>query len=314
MRVAVVGAGLAGLAAAREVTALGHEATVFEKSRGLGGRLAARRAGETVLDHGSPVVTAPAGTALRDLVDALDPGDRVDLADGIAFAAGATRLPKLMAAALDVRLGVRLAALRAAAGGIELGDEQGNTHGLVDAVVVSAPAPQAADLLERSPEAGERVAALRAVGYAPAVMVLLGLRLDPDALRPVAAGAGGPIAEVRAESVKGRPPVDGVEPVVVRLDERASADLLDESDEAVLASVLPALGAVMGAAAAEPAWAQVKRWRYAVPTGRADAGAVNPPGVRILVAGDALTGAGFASGDHHRVYESGVLAARRLCA
>ncbi len=42
MRVAVVGAGLAGLAAAREVVAAGHE--VVLKSRGLGGRLAARRA------------------------------------------------------------------------------------------------------------------------------------------------------------------------------------------------------------------------------------------------------------------------------
>jgi predicted NAD/FAD-dependent oxidoreductase len=314
MRVAVVGAGLAGLGAAREVVARGHEAVVFEKSRGLGGRLAARRAGDTVLDHGSRVVAAPQGTGLRALVDALDPGDRVDLGDGIAFAGGATRLPKLMAAALDVRLGVRLAALRAAGGGFELGDEQGNTHGTADAVVVSAPAPQAADLLERSPEAGERVAALREVGYAPAVMALVGLRLDPRAVRVAAAGARGPIAEVRAESVKGRPPVDGVQPVVVRLDERASADLLDASDAAVLGRLLPALAALAGPSAAEPAWAQVKRWRYAVPTGLADASAVNPPGVRIVVAGDALTGAGFGSSDHHRVYESGVLAARRVCA
>ena len=35
MRVAVVGAGLAGLAAARELRASGHEAVVFEKSCGL---------------------------------------------------------------------------------------------------------------------------------------------------------------------------------------------------------------------------------------------------------------------------------------
>ena len=81
-----------------------------------------------------------------------------------------------MAEGLDVRLGVRLAALRAAGAGLELGDEQGNTHGVVDAVVVTAPAPQAADLLERSPEGGPRVAALREVAYAPAVMILLGVR------------------------------------------------------------------------------------------------------------------------------------------
>ncbi len=118
MRVAVVGAGLAGLAAARELRADGHEVVVLEKSRGLGGRLATRRAEGTVLDHGSPVLAAPAGTALRGLADALHADDRVDLDDGIAFATGATRLPKLMAGGLDVRLGVRLAALRDAGGAL----------------------------------------------------------------------------------------------------------------------------------------------------------------------------------------------------
>ncbi len=314
MRVAVVGAGLAGLAAARELVATGHEAVVFEKSRGLGGRLAARRVEGTVLDHGSRVVAAPAGSALRALVDGLGADDRVDRDDGIAFSAGATRLPKLMAEGLDVRLGVRLAALRGAGAGIELGDEQGNTHGTVDAVIVTAPAPQAADLLQRSPEAGNRVAALRAVEYAPAVMILLGLRLDRAEEWEVFRNPEGPIAEVRREAVKGRSPLEGVEPVVVRLDEEASADLLESSDEAVVDRALPALAALVRSSADVPAWTQVKRWRYAVPRGRADADIVNPDGARIVVAGDSLTGAAFASSDHHRVYESGILAARRVTA
>ncbi len=312
MRVAVVGAGLCGLAAARELTALGHEVTVVEKSRGLGGRLAARRAEGTVLDHGSRVVAAPAGTALRALIDGLEVPDRVDLPDGVAFATGATRLAKLMAEGLDVRLGVRLAALRAAGAALELGDEQGNTHGVVDAVVVTAPAPQAADLLERSPEGGPRVAALRAVAYAPAVMILLGMRDDAAGAADVVRPADGPVAEVRREAGKGRPPRDGVSPVVARLGERESAELLDASDEEVLARALPALAAALGGSAAAPDWVQVKRWRYAVPDGRADAGAVNPPGVRIVVAGDTLTGAGFGTSDHHRVYDDGVAAARRV--
>ena len=65
MRVAVVGAGLAGLAAARELRAAGHGAVVFEKRLGLCGRLAARRAEGTVLDHGSrpspPLRARPCG-------------------------------------------------------------------------------------------------------------------------------------------------------------------------------------------------------------------------------------------------------------
>lgn len=310
----MVGAGLAGLAAARQLAADGHEAVVFEKSRGLGGRLAARRAEGTVLDHGSRAVAAPAGTALRGLIDALGADDRVDLGDGVAFGSGATRLPKLMAAGLDVRLGVRLAALRGAASGFELGDEQGNTHGVADAVIVTAPAPQAADLLERSPEGGERVAALRALEYAPAVMILLGLRLGADPGWEALDDPGGPLGEVRREAVKGRPAVDGVEPVVARLDAATSAALLDASDGDALGAALPALADRLGEDAARPAWAQVKRWRYAVPLGTADAAAVNPAGVRIVVAGDTLTGAGFGADAHPRVFDSGVAAARWVTA
>ena len=43
-RVAVVGAGIAGLAAARRLAAAGVEVTVFDKARRPGGRLATRRA------------------------------------------------------------------------------------------------------------------------------------------------------------------------------------------------------------------------------------------------------------------------------
>ncbi|HTI35276.1 MAG TPA: FAD-dependent oxidoreductase [Miltoncostaea sp.] len=309
MRVAVVGAGLAGLAAARELRADGHEVVVFEKSRGVGWRIASRRAEGTVLDHGSPVMAAPPGTPLRGLADALHAEDRVDLEDGIAFAGGATRLPKLMAGGLDIRLGVRLAALREAGGtggGLELGDEQGNTHGAVDGVVVTAPAPQAADLLERSPGGGARAALLRGLAYAPAVMVLAGVPgagEGPAVERP----ADGPLAEVRREAAKGR--VGDPAPVVARLAPELSAELLDASDARVLEVALPALAGVLGA---EPAWSQVKRWRFAVPEGRLDADEVNPPGVRVVVAGDTVTGASFGGDDHHRVFVSGVEAARRL--
>ncbi len=306
MRVAVVGAGLAGLAAARELRADGHEVVVLEKSRGLGGRLASRRAEGTVLDHGSPVLAAPPGSALRGLADALHADDRVDLDDGVAFSTGATRLPKLMAGGLDVRLGVRLAALRDSGGAFELGDEQGNTHGAVDGVVLTAPAPQAADLLDRSPGGTARAALVRTLVYAPAVMVLAGVPgagEGPVVARP----AEGPLAEVRREAAKGREGEPA--PVVARLGPELSAALLDASDARVLEEALPALAALFGA---EPAWSQVKRWRFAVPVGRLDADEVNPPDARIVVAGDAVTGASFGGEDHHRVFASGVDAARRL--
>lgn len=313
MRVAVVGAGLAGIAAARELVAGGHEVLVVEKSRGLGGRLAARRLEGTVLDHGSPVVTASPGSALRALIDATPADDRVDLDEGVAYAGGATRLPKILAAGLDVRLGVRLVVLRATSDGrLEPGDEQGNSHGPVDAVVVTAPAPQAADLLKGSPGGGERADALRRLRYAPAVMVLAGVALGADAAWGVRRPADGPVAEIRNEAVKGRAARGGASPVVARLDAAAAGRTLDAADEDVLAEALPALGRALGPAGAAPAWAQVKRWRFAVPDGRLEEEALNPPGERVIVAGDAVTGAAFGDDAHARVFDSGVRAARRV--
>lgn len=52
---AVVGAGLAGTACARGLRAAGVQVTVFDKSRGVGGRLATRRASVALPGHADPV-------------------------------------------------------------------------------------------------------------------------------------------------------------------------------------------------------------------------------------------------------------------
>lgn len=306
MRVGIIGAGLSGLAAARELRRLGHRVTVVEKSRGVGGRIASRRVGGTVVDHGTPVIGAPAGSALAALIDALPKNDAVALGDGAwSYRSGTTRLAKLMAEDLDILLGTRIATLRAGRAGIELGGEQGNTHGVVDRVIISAPAPQAADLLEHSPGAGDRVAALRDVTYAPAIMLLAGLRIPPpDGLDPFPVPE--PFHRITAESVKGRPPGDGVVPVVARVAAGPSADLLDAPDDDILADLAPALRAACGADG-DPAWIQVKRWRFALPESATGSAAVNPDGVRILVCGDGVAGGGLAT-----VFASGIAAAQRV--
>ncbi|MDP7378939.1 MAG: NAD(P)-binding protein, partial [Pirellulaceae bacterium] len=58
-RVAVIGAGMSGMAAARTLTDQGVEVEVFEKSRGLGGRMSTRRVdGKPGFDHGAQYFTA----------------------------------------------------------------------------------------------------------------------------------------------------------------------------------------------------------------------------------------------------------------
>jgi predicted NAD/FAD-dependent oxidoreductase len=53
----VIGAGIAGLLAARALQDAGARVTVFEKSRGYGGRLATKRVGDAVFDQGAQYFT-----------------------------------------------------------------------------------------------------------------------------------------------------------------------------------------------------------------------------------------------------------------
>jgi renalase len=308
VKVGIIGAGLSGLAAARELGAAGHRVVVIEKSRGVGGRLASRRIEGTVVDHGAPTVEVPEGSAFGALVASLPPDDLIRLGPStIAYRSGATRLAKLMADGLEIVLGVRIGALRRSGSRYELAGEQGNAHGEVDAVIVSAPAPQAAELLQASPEGAGRAEALRAVTYDPAVMILAGLRIGETAqLEPFATGDAW--SRITVESAKGRPVVDGAVPIVARLSAAASRRMMDVSDADVLGDILPQLAAVCGEAG-PPAWVQVKRWRYATVATPADAASVNPAGARILVCGDSIAGGGLAS-----VFSSGVDAARTLMA
>lgn len=58
LRIAVVGAGLAGLTAAGALIDAGHEVVVLEKSRGAGGRMSTRREGHYRFDHGAQYFTS----------------------------------------------------------------------------------------------------------------------------------------------------------------------------------------------------------------------------------------------------------------
>ena len=61
MRVAIIGAGLAGATTARTLVDAGADVVVFDKSRGVGGRMATRRAphdAAVTFDHGAQYFTA----------------------------------------------------------------------------------------------------------------------------------------------------------------------------------------------------------------------------------------------------------------
>ena len=98
LRVAVVGAGLAGLSAARILHDQGHEVVVVDKGRKPGGRMSTRQAGDLRFDHGAQYFTARDPRFLRHvfawrergLVDTWDSRVAVLNAEGVDWDSGET--------------------------------------------------------------------------------------------------------------------------------------------------------------------------------------------------------------------------------
>ena len=67
-RIAVIGAGIAGLSCATELQGAGVTVRIFEKSRGPGGRMSTRRGEAWPCDHGAQFFTAQDPEFLAELI------------------------------------------------------------------------------------------------------------------------------------------------------------------------------------------------------------------------------------------------------
>ena len=202
-RVAVVGAGVAGLTAARALADAGRAVTVFDKGRGLGGRLATRRTDWGPVDHGAPGV--PADLAGLPGVQLWTGGP--DAAQ-VAGCPGMSSLLKPLADDLQVQREVVVGGLAPDGTVWALSDPDGAALGRFDAVILAIPAPQAATLLAAPlPGMGQTVAQARMDPLWTLILVLPDgagppqdavLSLDPplalaipQSAKPGATGPGG---------------------------------------------------------------------------------------------------------------------------
>ncbi|APE42804.1 hypothetical protein BOO69_04730 [Sulfitobacter alexandrii] len=154
MKTAVIGAGMAGLSCARLLQRAGRDVTVFDKGRGLGGRMATRRAGDGLqFDHGAQYVTAKDDGFAELLARAQAAGQagtwpRGGPQDGktrYVGVPGMTGLAKFMAEGLDIRRGHAVTAMRDTGHGAEI--EIDGQRLAFDRVVCTAPVPQIIALL-----------------------------------------------------------------------------------------------------------------------------------------------------------------------
>jgi predicted NAD/FAD-dependent oxidoreductase len=162
MKVGIIGAGLAGLASAQALLAKGHEVTIFEKSRGRGGRLARKKLDWGQMDIGAQYFTTRGDRFIaqcehwqRAGVIAQWQFSPYKISDGQLLASpddqvrwvGVPTMNALahqLAEGLDIRLNTPVGAI---AQGGRLQGEAGEDLGRYDFLVVAVPAEQAAQLL-----------------------------------------------------------------------------------------------------------------------------------------------------------------------
>lgn len=262
--IAVVGAGMAGLTAARRLAKAGATVTVFEKSRGVGGRLATRRTDHGAIDHGAQYVTArePAFKAFAARAKAegtlavWTPRGK----DGDdEWLVGLPRMNSVVAALVDgfeVATEKTVREIRDDGASLALVLDDGTEAAGFARVVVAIPGPQAAALLAPHGAPFDRLAGVR-FGPCWTLIAALAEPLDPgfDVRREI-----GGLAWVAATA--SRPGREG-HAWVAQASPDWSRQHLEDEPESVRAALTDLLAEALGTAVA-PVESQIHRWRYAL--------------------------------------------------
>jgi renalase len=335
-RVAVVGAGIAGLTCARELSLRGCDPVVFEADDRLGGRcssrstrigmfddgaqcisgatrlaaLAVQRPGELAAMHPWTVAATPAEEA-RDGRDWKKDEDEADV-DRTLHLMGAVGVPSMRALAdalaepLDIRLRTPVLQARRRGPHWVLRGPRGEFDEDFQALVLALPAPLAMPLLRESSRLTD---ALRAVRYRSRWVLLLGSE-RPVPLPGYREFRGSPIERVAAMHSKPGRPAIGPQRWFVEADERWSLQHEHDDAETVADLLLENFRAHAGRPVA-PHYLRAHHWRHAFVEKPATTPRLTPclwdDEVQLGACGDSVVTSSVA-----HVHDSGVAMARAV--
>jgi renalase len=328
LRVAVVGGGMAGMAAARTLTDQNAKVVVFDKGRGPGGRMSTRRQDDLWFDHGAQYFTTKderferlveswvhAGVAgqwrgrigqMNALGTITERSDDLVRYIGIPGMNAVLRhLSETLGGHGEVRFGSRVVAAHFAKGRWSLKDDRNTDLGMFDALIVALPAPQAADLLIDSPSLRDQALSVR-MRPCWSAMVSFNARVpvEFDGIFVNLAGAlnSAPLSWVARDSSKPQRPRR--ETWVLHASPDWSEANVDRDKGAVAQELLKAFFEALGVPALPMITLQAHRWRFANTDQRTNEGCLVDRERLIAACGDWAHG-----GRVEGAYLSGVAAA-----
>jgi renalase len=159
----IIGAGIAGLMAARELHRRGTHVVVLDKARGVGGRMATRRFDGGVFDHGTQYFAPSSPWFQARISEWMDDGiaqewfrvrsyemdERYLSAARYCGHPAMTGIPKTLAAGLSVHTGERVTRISVEGNCWQAVTEKGNRYS-ARSCILTPPAPQTLELIESS--------------------------------------------------------------------------------------------------------------------------------------------------------------------
>ncbi len=270
-KVAVIGAGMAGLACARILRRSGCYVEVFEQDRIIGGRMATTRLGLIPFDHGSQYVTARSDIFRTYLDELISSAYATRWVPTAANGEGASQLmpwfvgtPGMSSIVRPLAEGVRLHTdrrvhtLKRGEKGWYLWFEDERSAGPFHAVAIATPAPEARLLVGRLPELA---APLEKVRVSPcwSVMARLEERVFPT--QDVFSDMSEVVRWVSRNNAKPGRPVRG-DHVVIHASPNWSRETEDVDPEVVASELWNEVCNILGLPPTRPAQVSAHLWRY----------------------------------------------------
>jgi renalase len=338
--IAIIGAGISGLAAAHVLQDSGHRVTLFEKNGVVGGRASTRSREGFIYEDGAQYIKggSPLSSAwitrrfyVDDLINITKPvwifdqhghiseGDPAQNADPKwNYRRGLMTFANEMASRLNILFGADIARIQQEDTGWSLFGPTGDLLGGYDSVLITIPAPQALELVKVSSLAQDlRNSIVEQPGqaaYNPLISVALGYRSRPRP-RPYYALVNTDKAHAVSwlawehEKAPERVP-DDAGLLIAQMSPHYSREHWEAPQDEVIREVAASVTALLGEPLTEPTFSDLTYWQYALPSSKADAHALNAVTIPY---GLAFCGDAFVGGRVHLALEHAVEVAGQLC-
>lgn len=273
-KIAVIGGGMAGLTCARELELANVEVTVFEKSRGLGGRLATRRQEGLAFDHGAQFITARSRPFLRHMESVSGAGHahhwRPSVAEDtrhwdapfeewLVGTPGMSAVVRPLTRLSRIRRGITVHELFRTGDGWQLHTDAGREEKHFDAVAVAVPAPQALTLLAPHAPVFRHIGR---VGMTPCWSTMVRFDKPPSTIAEAHRWTAGPLRWAACDSSKpGR--AHDLHCWVLHASAEWSQQHLDADAQEAAHLLLREFSVALDRSLPAPVFLRAHRWRYA---------------------------------------------------